>query len=303
MSETVLETIGLTKHYHTTVALDNLSLSVHRGEVFGCLGPNGSGKTTTVKLILGLVKPTAGAVMLFGEPAKGNRQRLLRRVSAIVEAPAFYPYLSGRDNLKVLATIDGRSDSEIDEVLRRVDLHGAAHSAFETYSVGMKQRLGIAAALLRQPDLVILDEPTSGLDPAGQREVRELIPYLAREGCGVFLSSHMMHEVQEICDRVGILRQGRLLRVGNVTDLLIEQGVIEVRTDEHQRAVEILEAVDWIEHIDCTDGKLVLSAPTDRSADVNRELAKAGIYVAELRPRERSLEDVFLEITQTGGES
>ena len=199
---------GLTKRYENRFAVRDVDLELQAGEVFGFLGPNGAGKTTTIKCLLGLIQPTSGEVRLFGEPLRGNLPRLLRRVGAIVEAPAFYPYLSGRDNLRSLAMIDGLPRARVEEALRTVDLLDAANRPFSTYSLGMKQRLGIAATLLRDPLLIVLDEPTSGLDPAGQLEVRELIPRLAREGRTIFISSHQMHELQQICDRVAILKLG-----------------------------------------------------------------------------------------------
>ncbi|MFW6075558.1 MAG: ABC transporter ATP-binding protein [Chloroflexota bacterium] len=292
-----LATHDLTKRFGAVTAIEHLDIAIAPGEVFGFLGPNGSGKTTTVKLVLGLLDPTEGSIELFGEDAQGNRHELLRRVSAIVESPAFYPYLSASENLKVLATIDDFDDSEIEEAIHRVGLEDVGKRHFQDFSVGMKQRLGIAAAILRRPDLVILDEPTSGLDPAGQREIRDLIPELARAGAAVFLSSHMMHEVQEICDRVGILSQGRLISVGSVSDLVVEQGVIQLRIEPADRALEVVRSLDWVERAEIHDGLLAIAAPLDRSAELNQVLAGEGLFASEIRPLQRNLEDVFLEIT------
>ena len=297
----VVETRGLTKRYGELYALRDLDLALRPGEVFGFLGPNGSGKTTTVKLLLGLIRPTSGDVRLFGEPADGNRERLLRRVGAIVEAPAFYPYLSGRQNLHVLARLDDLPALRVDAVLEQVSLGAAADRKFDGYSIGMKQRLGIAAALLRDPQLVLLDEPTSGLDPAGQREIRALIPRMAEGGCTVFISSHMMHEVQETCDRVGILKAGELQSVGPVSQLLGDSGLIEVRVTEPERALVVLRNLTWVESVEQRDGLLSVAAPVERSADINRALAEAGLYAAEIRRREQSLEEFFLEVTSDGG--
>lgn len=297
----VVETRGLTKRYGELYALRELDLALRPGEVFGFLGPNGSGKTTTVKLLLGLIRPTAGEIFLFGEPADGNRAHLLRRVGAIVEAPAFYPYLSGRQNLHVLAQLDSTPIKRVDEVLEQVSLDAAAERKFDGYSIGMKQRLGIAAALLRDPQLVLLDEPTSGLDPAGQREIRALIPRMAQGGCTVFISSHMMHEVQEICDRVGVLKAGELQSVGPVSQLLGDSGVIEVRVAEQERALAVLRGLSWVDAVEQRDGLLSVAAPVERSADINRALAESGVYASEIRRREQSLEEFFLEVTGEGG--
>jgi ABC-2 type transport system ATP-binding protein len=299
----VVETRGLTKRYGELYALRNLDLALLPGEVFGFLGPNGSGKTTTVKLLLGLIRPTAGEIYLFDEPAEGNREHLLRRVAAIVEAPAFYPYLTGRQNLHLLAQLDDAPAKRVDELLEQVSLGTVADRKFDGYSVGMKQRLGIAAALLRDPRLVLLDEPTSGLDPAGQREIRALIPRMAQGGCTVFISSHMMHEVQEICDRVGILKAGELQSVGPVSQLLSDTGLIEVRVAEQEQALAVLRGLSWVDAVEQRDGVLSVAAPLERSADINRALAESGVYASEIRRHEQSLEEFFLEVTGEGGDS
>jgi ABC-2 type transport system ATP-binding protein len=293
----VVQTRGLTKKYGDVFAVHDLNLELHAGEVFGFLGPNGAGKTTTVKLLLGLIRPTGGEIFLFGEPAAGSWERLLRRVGAIVEAPAFYPYLSGRQNLHVLARLDGVPSAKADEAIEQVSLGGAADRNFSGYSVGMKQRLGIAAALLREPQLVLLDEPTSGLDPAGQREIRALIPRLAERGCTIFISSHLMHEIQEVCDRVGILKAGELQSVGPVAHLLRDGGVVEIRVADLERAARLLRALDWVDGVVQRNGLLEVTAPLEQSADLNRALAEAGMYAEEIRRREQSLEEYFLEVT------
>jgi ABC-2 type transport system ATP-binding protein len=301
-TEIVASARGLTRQFGPVMAVRDLDLDLRAGEVYGFLGPNGAGKTTTIKLMLGLVRPTAGEVRLFGQPLDGDLPALLRQVGAIIEAPAFYPYLSGRDNLRSLALIDGIHETRVDEVLQLVDLTGAADRRFGVYSLGMKQRLGIAATLLRNPRLIFLDEPTSGLDPAGQLEVRELIPTLAREGRTVFVSSHQMHELQQMCDRVAILKQGRLLAEGPVASLLTAGGsTIELRVAEPEAAERVLRAVDWISSVERDRDRVVVGAPAGRAADVNRLLASAGIYASEIRPREQSLEEFFLEVTGEAG--
>ena len=292
-----IQTTGLTKRYGDLVAVDNLDLTVAYGEVFGFLGPNGAGKSTTVKLLLGLVRPTAGEIRLLGTSMPAGAREVLPRIGAMVEAPAFYPYLSGRDNLVALAMMARIDEREIDPTLERVGLSAAAARPFSRYSMGMKQRLAIGAALLRKPALVLLDEPTAGLDPAGQREIRALIPQLARDGCTVFLSSHMMQEVQEICDRVGILCDGRLLRTAPVDQLIHSDSrtVFEILTDNPARGIEILSAAGWIDEVEQVGGRLVVTTTVERAADLNRTLAERGVYASEIRQRERSLEDVFFE--------
>lgn len=303
MTAVVASAHGLTKQFGKRYAVRDLDLELHAGEVFGFLGPNGAGKTTTIKCLLGLIQPTVGEVRLFGEPLAGNLPRLLRRVGAIVEAPAFYPYLSGRDNLRSLAMIDALPAARVEDVLRTVDLLDAARRPFNTYSLGMKQRLGIAATLLRDPLLILLDEPTSGLDPAGQLEVRELIPRLAREGRTIFISSHQMHELQQICDRVAILKAGRKIAEGTVTSLLQTSGSIELRVADAAGAEQVLRAIDWVNSVERAADRLTVSAPVERAADVNAALAQAGFYCSEIRPGELSLEEFFLEVTGEAVES
>jgi ABC-2 type transport system ATP-binding protein len=286
----------LTKRYGATVALAGLDLDLRAGEVFGFLGPNGAGKTTTVKLLLGLVQPTAGEAWLFGERLPGNLPRLLRRVGAMVEAPAFYPYLSGRDNLLVLAKMAGIAPARVDAALEAVDLRGARQK-FGAYSVGMKQRLGIAAALLRDPSLVILDEPTNGLDPAGQKDVDALIPRLAAEGRTVFLCSHLMHQVEQVCDRVAIMKSGRLVASGRVADLVREEAGIELRVPDPDAASAFLQTLPWVSTVDVVEGLVVVGAPTERASEVSAALAGAGHFVSELRARRRSIESVYFDAT------
>jgi ABC-2 type transport system ATP-binding protein len=294
--ELVVRTSRLRKDYGSLVALRALDLELTAGEVFGFLGPNGAGKTTTVKLLLGLVKPTAGTIDLFGMPLPGNERTLLPRVGAIVEAPAFYPYLSARHNLEVLARLGGIDDTRIDEVLELVGLRGAEGHRFAHYSVGMKQRLGLASVLLRNPRLVILDEPTSGLDPQGQRDIDALIRRLADEGRTVFLSSHSLPEVEQICDRVAIMRAGELLFTGNVRDLIRTGGHIAVRVPDADAATRVLATQHWVTDITRDDGYLVIDAPIERAGDVTAALAHAGIFLTELRPRRRTMEALYHEV-------
>ena len=287
-----LRTVGLTKRFGEITAVDGLDLEVHRGEVLGFLGPNGAGKSTTVGMILGLIAPTAGRVEYTSVP--------LRRIGAIIESPAFYPYLSGRDNLRALAlAAGGVLPGRIDALLEYVGLADRPKSPYRTYSMGMKQRLGIASTLLTDPDLVILDEPTNGLDPAGQREVRNLIPRLAREGRSVLLASHLLHEVEQVCDRVAILHRGKLLHVGAVSDLLGRGGFLEIKVSDPERAAAIVRTLPFVQKVSVQGGELSVVVPEERGADINRALGDAGLYVTAMVPRRSSLEDVFLELTDT----
>ena len=220
----VIETRGLTKAFGAIRAVDDLSLQVPRGGVFGLLGPNGSGKTTTMGMLLGLIRPTSGGIWLFEDPVEGVRPQALRRIGAIVEEPSFYPYLSGRNNLRYFQGICGDASSQdVDRLLELVGLSERANSKFNTYSMGMKQRLGIAYALLGDPEVLFFDEPTNGLDPAGMNEVRSLIRRLGSSGSTVLLSSHLLYEVEQVCDSVAILSRGRLVAQGNVHQILKER--------------------------------------------------------------------------------
>ncbi|AGZ44254.1 ABC transporter ATP-binding protein [Actinoplanes friuliensis] len=290
-----VETRGLTKRFGALTAVDTLDLTVHAGEVYGFLGPNGAGKTTTLRMLLGLIRPTAGEVRLFGEPP-GR----LDGVGALIEGPAFYPYLSGRDNLRVMARHAGVTPDRVAVVLEQVDLTGRARDRYSTYSLGMKQRLGVAAALLKDPRLVILDEPTNGLDPAGMADMRLLVRRLGASGCTVLLSNHLMTEVQELCDRVGIIAGGRLIAESTVAELRGDRTLRLVATPldaAAARARTLLGAAA----VRITDGGLDLAVTPDRAAEVNATLVGAGIAVSELRPEERSLEQAFFALTGGNG--
>jgi ABC-2 type transport system ATP-binding protein len=298
----ILRTTGLTKRFGKLIAVKQLDLEIYRGEVFGFLGPNGAGKSTTVGMILGLVAPTAGSLELFGLKLDSNRWESLRRVGAIIEEPAFYPYLSGWNNLEALAkAIGGISQQKISEVLERVNLLERAGDRYDHYSMGMKQRLGIASTLLRDPELIILDEPTSGLDPAGTKEVRDLIPQLAHEHRAVFLCSHLLHEVELVCDRVAIIKQGEMLANAPVQELLTRGQLLQIKVDNPPQAISVLEKVSWINSVKMENDHIIVDGPKDCSAKVNKILAEQGIYASELISRNVSLESVFLELT--GGTS
>jgi ABC-type multidrug transport system ATPase subunit len=281
------------------LAVRDLTLRIPRGGVFGLLGPNGSGKTTTIGLILGLIKPTSGSIRLFGSDARDANLPALQRIGAMVESPAFYPDLSGRANLRFFQGIGKRSGEadELDRLLRLVGLTERAASKFRTYSLGMKQRLGIAYALLGNPELVFLDEPTNGLDPAGMAEVRELIGELGKAGHTVVLSSHLLNEVEQLCDQVAILSRGALLAQGSVRELLNTQGSVRLRTTDDARASEILRPLDWISSLRVQEEYLVLACAAERSGEITRELCRHEIFVTEMVPRRQSLESYFLEVT------
>lgn len=312
---TIISTSKLTKAFGNSVAVNNLDLQVRRGDVFGFLGPNGSGKTTTIRMLLGLIRPTTGRATLFGMDNASPLPAILQRLGAIVETPIFYTYLSGVDNLRVIASTSGMAsgrvnDHRLAEVLEIVDLQSSQKLAYRTYSLGMKQRLGIAAALLTDPELVLLDEPTNGLDPAGVVEMRQLIQRLSSHGKTIFISSHILYEIQHVCNRVAILQKGQLVTQGEVSDLLRKREQIEVRLmreDETLVAQKVLQQMqvqgaDWIQHVSVERNHqnqlvLLIDAPVARSAEINGVLARQNFLVAELHPREGNLEEVFLQLT------
>ena len=292
----VIETKALTKIYGPVKAVEDLSLSVSRGGVFGLLGPNGSGKTTTMGMLLGLVRPSSGSFHIFGH--QGATPSVLRKVGAIIETPSFYPYLSGRDNLRFFQGLSGKgSPDEIESLLKKVDLSARAKSKFSTFSLGMKQRLGIAYALLGDPELVFLDEPTNGLDPAGVAEVRDLIVDLGTGGRTVVLSSHILHEVEMVCESVAILSKGRLIAKGRVKDLLAHKEAVQLKTTDDNSALKVLSSITWIESAAFEDGQLIVKAPLTRSWELSKALAGAGIYINRLTPVTVSLEEYFLGVT------
>jgi ABC-2 type transport system ATP-binding protein len=294
-----IRTDRLTKRYGDRTVVRDLTLTVPSGAVFGFLGPNGAGKTTTIAMLLGLVRPTSGSAELLGVPIGGDMTAVLARVGAMVEAPAFYPYLSGRDNLHALALASAVDPRQVALVLAEVDLTERANDRFRTYSQGMRQRLAIAAALLHNPELVILDEPTNGLDPAGQQEIRALVRGLAAAGRTVLLCSHQLAEVEELCAQVAILRRGELVVAGPVATLLRATSVL-VRVDgDPAAALTLLRATPWISAVQITpDGGLLIDAPATRAAEINTLLVRADIAVHELHPQRQRLEDVFLELTR-----
>ncbi len=302
----VIEVEGLTKRYRrfrkgVTTAVDGLDLVVPEGGVFGFLGPNGAGKTTTVRCLLALVRPTSGRCHILGaDPQRGHLNEVIGRIGAIVETPALFPGFTGRRNLELLGRPSGIGPTAVDGVLERVDLAERADDRVKTYSLGMKQRLGIAAALLKDPELLILDEPANGLDPAGIREVRQLLKGLGAEGRTVFVSSHILSEVQQTCDRVAILARGRCVAQGPVKEVLAsgQAAKLLVVVDDAARAGELLtaEGISW-----SMNGEgLTVDLPRDHGARVTKTLAQGGLYLSELRASSDDLESVFLKLTEDG---
>lgn len=297
-AQPVLRTLSVSKSYGKRLAVDRLDLEVDRGELFGFLGPNGAGKTTTIRMALGLIAPTSGSVEILGREVRSNRAEVLPRVGALVESPALYGYMSGRDNLRAVGDLlGGVREKRIDEVLQIVSLEGRDRDRVKTYSMGMKQRLGLAIALLNDPDLLILDEPANGLDPAGIVEMRDLLRELARSGKTVFISSHVLSEVQQICTRVAIINHGRLVRVAHVAELLQAPGEFEVRVDSPAELVAALRRQPWGREARAEDGHVVTGAPDGRGRTLIQFLVDGGYSPDAVSPRQRDLEDIFLSLT------
>ena len=282
-------------------AVDELSFSVPHGSVFGFLGPNGAGKTTTIGMMLGLIPPDDGGVRIFGFDIRDSMSEILQRTGAIVEGPAFYPYLSGRQNLEVVASLRGIEDQQVVErLIETVGLTERADAKFGGYSQGMRQRLGLASVLINEPQLLILDEPTGGLDPAGQREIRDLIQSLSKAGRTVILSSHQLAEVQEICSHVAIINHGQLVVTGPLDEILGTGHEIEIGLDRPSEAAAFLCQLDDldIDDVRVEDGRVIVTTREQRiAAQINRLLVEAGFEVDLLRPHDDMLEARFLELT------
>jgi ABC-2 type transport system ATP-binding protein len=297
--DVAIRTIGLTKRFGKRVAVDGLDLEVRAGQVFGFLGPNGAGKSTTIRLLLGLLRPDGGEAHVLGCDVHRARLRSAGRVGALVEEPAFYDHLSGRKNLELLARLSGWSDGRrVDEVLELVGLADRQRDRAGAYSHGMRQRLGIAQALLPKPEVVILDEPATGLDPKGLVEVRELMRFLRdEEGVTIFLSSHLLHEVELLCSHVGVVSQGRMVARGRVADLLTKaEAHVDVAVDDPVRGAEVAGALPYVDSVAATDGALKVALPSDRAADLNHALVSAGVRVSALTPARSSLEETYLSL-------
>jgi ABC-type multidrug transport system ATPase subunit len=293
----VIRTEGLTKRYGKLTIVEDLALDVRPGDRYGFLGPNGSGKSTTVRMLLGLVTPSKGKIEVLGHSVPKESRAVLQRVGAIIEAPAFYPNISGRRNLKMRDAAGpggarGSRRKRVNEALERVGMTGVDERPVKNYSLGMKQRLGLAAALLRKPDLLILDEPTNGLDPQGIREIRELLIELNEGGTTVFLSSHLLNEIEALCTRVGMISGGRMVVQDQLSVLAVPTGNVMLRTEDVGEAVQVI-------------GRALVRAEGDRlfvesddPAALNALLQEKGVRISELHVERRSLEDVFLAHTK-----
>ncbi|HLB19116.1 MAG TPA: ABC transporter ATP-binding protein [Gaiellaceae bacterium] len=298
-----ISTSGLVKRYGDIVAVNGVDLTVERGDVFGYLGPNGAGKTTLLRMLLGLIRPTSGSAKLFGRDPLVDGARALDGVAGFVEGPRFYSYLSGRKNLELLADYDGDgARSRIDGVLEIVELRDRAKDRVGGYSHGMRQRLGIAASLLRQPRLLLLDEPTTGLDPAGMRDMRDLVRRLAGEGITVLLSSHLLNEVEDLCNRVAIIRKGGIVYDGPLKELLATAATgYRLRASDPERARVVLLSQRGVDGVSLGEGQLRFTADEEAVARAAIALGQARIGITALIPETASLEELFLGLT--GGES
>jgi ABC-2 type transport system ATP-binding protein len=296
-----IEARGLVKRYGRITAVDDVDLTVSPGDVYGYLGPNGAGKTTSLRMLLGLIRPDAGSAKLFGRDPLLEGARALDGVAGFVEAPRFYPYMSGRRNLEMAAALDGAgAEGRIDEALATVDLTDRARDKVGGYSHGMRQRLGIAGALLRDPRLLLLDEPTTGLDPAGMRDMRVLIRRLADQGMTVLLSSHLMGEVEELCDRVAIVGSGKVLYEGSLPELLATTaGRYEMRTTDDVYTAELASRRPDIADVELGDAGLTFAATEDVVAELTIALGLAGVGIHALQARTATLEELFFRMTES----
>lgn len=293
----IIETHNLTKRFRKILAVDNISFHVESGQVYGFLGPNGSGKTTTIGMILGITTPSSGDFSLFG----GNTPRALflarKRIGATLEQPNFYPYLTGHENLRVVAGIKGRDKTAIETALDTVDMTDRANKEFKTFSLGMKQRLALAAAILGDPELLILDEPTNGLDPEGMVEIRELIIKLAGMGKTIFLASHLLTEVERVCSHVAIIKNGRLLKYGTVEEVTSGAPTYSMRAGDLDGLYTAVNGYSEARNVKRQPDAVILELDNNDPASLNRYLVEQGIYISELTELERSLEEAFIELT------
>ena len=295
--EKVLQLQSLSKHFGSIKAVNELSLEIPKGSVYGILGPNGSGKTTTLGMVLGVIRPTSGTFSWFGEPLSFRSKK---RIGAILETPNFYPYLSARKNLEIVATIKEIKNPDIEGALKTVSLWKRGNSKFKTYSLGMKQRLAIASALLNDPEVLVLDEPTNGLDPNGIFQIRELIRDIASRGITVIIASHMLDEVEKVCTDVAIIRFGKLLFSGTVTEMTGTEGVIEIDTNNNDILEEVLSKMEDIKAVEKKNGFYnIILKNSMAPADLSKVLAQNNIYPNHLILRKNTLEEQFLELTNT----
>jgi len=307
MNTPVIETEALSKRYSGGVrsepvqAVDQISFSVEPGQVFGFLGPNGSGKTTTIGMLLGIITPTAGAFRLFGGSSPREIHAARQRIGATLEYPNFYPYLSCRDNLRLVARVKGHGESSVQRALDEVGLAGRQKTKFKACSLGMKQRLALAATMLGDPELIILDEPANGLDPSGQHEIREILRDLAARGKTIFLSSHILHEVERTCTYVAIVQKGRLIRQGTIAELTSRATVVEVEAgpDDSDRLLEAAGGFAAARSTSVVEGRVLVELVDDDTSALNRYLSDRGIYASHLARKRLTLEEAFMQATRT----
>jgi ABC-type multidrug transport system ATPase subunit len=298
MSEIILQINNLHKKYKDVTAIESLSFTVERGQVFGLLGPNGSGKTTTLGILLGVLNANSGTFSWFGN---GNKDENRQRIGALLETPNFYPYLSAADNLVVVAKIKGMTDyaGRIEAVLQKVDLWDRRKSKFSTFSLGMKQRLAIASALLNDPEVLVLDEPTNGLDPVGIAEMRELILSIAKEGKTIIIASHILDEIEKICTHMAIMRRGRLLELGSIGDIMSHEKRFLVKAENMLQLENVLAGMAGIHSVKPSESELLIAVDENfQPSTLNRQLAEQGVYLSGLREHRKNLESTFLEIIE-----
>jgi ABC-type multidrug transport system ATPase subunit len=299
MEEIILEINNLRKVYKDVVALDSLSFQVKKGQVFGLLGPNGSGKTTTLGILLGVLRQESGNFSWFHNGAKDENRK---NIGALLETPNFYPYLNPFDNLVVVAKIKGMTDydARIDEVLKRVNLFERKKSKFRTFSLGMKQRLAIASAMLNDPDVLVLDEPTNGLDPEGIAEIRDLIKEIASTGKTIIIASHILDEIEKVCTHVAILRKGKLLQNGELSEVMTQERLLMLKSANLTELKNAIERISAIKFINIKENELLVAISDDYDpANLNKELAGLGIYLSSIREHRKNLESMFLEIIKS----
>lgn len=293
----VLEINNLSKNYGSIQALKNVSLSVPKGTVYGILGPNGSGKTTMLGIIMDVLRASGGSIQLFGHaPTASDR----KKIGTLLETPNFYHYMSAVDNLTISASIKGIVNPDIDSVLKKVNLYQRKDSKFQTYSLGMKQRLAIAACLLGDPEVMVFDEPTNGLDPVGIAEIRDLIKRLAKEGKTIIMASHLLDEVEKVCTHVAILKKGVLIAEGDVNEILVNDDIVEVGADDLVQLNNALQTATGFTKIDSTDkGTMTINFPpgTAKLGDLNAHCFKQGVILNHLQAKKKSLESKFIELT------